>query len=495
MNLNPQALSNEELVSLRKDQLIRQRLAHSSHLWFFLLYMSEYMQYEFAPFHYEMFGFTENEIITLINITAFRGSAKSTILSQSLPIWAVTGKLNKKFILLVSQTQTQAKLHLANIKQELMTNELLKKDIGPFQEITDEWSSSSIVIPKYDARISAVSIEQSMRGVRHHQHRPDLIILDDIEDLASVKTKEQRDKTYDWVMGDVIPAGNERTKIVIVGNLLHDDSVQMRLAEHIKNNEIDGVFREYPLLDKDMEPTWQSRFPDLEAINQLRRRVPSEVAWQREYLLRLVAEVEQVIHREWIHYYEELPPITQGNFMYAATGVDLAISQKEASDRTAMVSARIFDNGSDMKIFILPNPINKQMTFPATTQKIKEIDKMLAPGHHNYIFIEQVAYQEAIIQQLDFEGVDVEGVKIATDKRSRLAVTSSFLQTGHILFPKNGCEDLITQLVGFGKERYDDLADAFSLLVSQAVLKNYHPPRIMILDVPMPSGRRGLSDW
>lgn len=453
------------------------------------------MEYEFAPFHYDLFRFTENELITLINIMAFRGSAKSTILSQSLPMWTITGKLQKKFILLVSQTQTQARLHLTNIKQELESNELLKKDIGPFQNIDDEWSSSSIVIPKYEARISAVSIDQSMRGVRHHQYRPDLIILDDIEDLASVKTKEQRDKTYDWVMGDVIPAGNEKTKIVIVGNLLHDDSVQMRIAEHIQNGQIDGVFKEYRLLGENKEPTWKSRFPDMEAINQLRKRVPSEIAWQREYLLTLVADAEQVIHKEWIHYYDKLPPFNNGNFMYAATGVDLAISQKSAADKTAMVSARVHDNGSNMKIFILPNPVNKRMTFPETTQKIKEIDKMLAPGRRVYTFIEQVAYQEAIVQQLDHEGVDVEGVKVATDKRSRLALTTHLLKSGHILFPKDGCEDLIMQLIGFGKEKYDDLADAFSLLISQAMLNNHAPPQITILSIPGPPRYRGLSGW
>ncbi len=481
MKNNATKLDRKEIEKIRKEPLVRQKLAGGSHLWFFLLYMSDYMEYDFAPFHYEMFAFTEDEKLTLINIMAFRGSAKSTILSQSFPIWSITGRLEKKFVLLVSQTQTQAKLHLANIKQELESNELMKSDIGPFQEISDEWRSSSIVIPKYDARISAISIDQSMRGARHHQHRPDLIILDDIEDLASVKTKEQRDKTYEWVMGDVIPAGHENTKIVIVGNLLHDDSVQMRLAEHITENQMDGVFKKYPLLDENLEPTWKNRFPGNEQILQLKRRVANESSWQREYLLRLVADVDQAIHPQWIQYYDKMPPLKGGDFLYAATGVDLAISQQSAADKTSMVSAYVFGAGSEMKIFIFPNLVNKRMTFPETTQKIKEINKGIAPGRRVYTFIEQVAYQEAIVQQLNHEGVGVKGVKVGGDKRSRLAFTSHLLKSGKILFPKSGCEDLIIQLVGFGKERYDDLADAFSLLISQIVIKNYHPPMIYFI--------------
>lgn len=482
MTKNPKKLTKKEIGVIRQDSLVRQELAKESHLWFFLLYMSSYMQYDFAPFHYEMFSFTEDESINLINIMAFRGSAKSTILSQSFPIWAATGKLEKKFILLVSQTQTQAKLHLANIKQELETNELMKKDIGPFQEVSDEWSSSSIVIPKYGTRISAISIDQSMRGVRHHQHRPDLIILDDIEDLASIKTREQRDKTYEWVMGDVIPAGSEKTKIVIVGNLLHEDSVQMRLAEHIQNDQNDGVFKQYPLLTDKGEITWVSRFPNLESINQLKRRVANETSWQREYLLRLVANADQVIHRDWIQHYDKLPSLKDENFMYVGTGVDLAISQNTAADKTAMVSGYVIGCGSNLKIYVLPNPINKRLTFPQTTETIKYVDSTLAPGKKECIFIEKTAYQEALVQQLKHDGIEVEGVSVSSDKRSRLALTSHLLKNGKILFPKQGCEDLILQLVGFGKEKHDDLADAFSLLINQAVAKNYSPPQIHILE-------------
>jgi predicted phage terminase large subunit-like protein len=471
INKHPNQLSEQELQQLRNDKIVRQKLAHSSHLWFFILYMSKYMKYDFAPFHHDMFGLTEDEVLSLVNITAFRGSAKSTIMTLSLPIWAAIGRLQKKFIFLVSQTQTQARLYLANIRRELESNELLKSDIGPFQEINDEWSSGSIVIPKYGVRISAVSTDQSVRGFRHYQHRPDLIILDDIEDLASVKTKEQRDKTYNWVMGDIIPAGDETTKYVIVGNLLDEDSVQMRLANHIQNGEMDGVFRKYPLLDENSIPLWPSRFPNQKSISDLRKKVPSEVAWQREYMLRFVSEIEQVIHRDWIKYYknELLPSYRSDDFLFAAIGVDMAISQNSAADRTAMISAYVFYADDGIKIYILPNPINERMTFPEMTKTIKQLNGTLAPSEQVYTYIEQVGAQEALVQQLDYEGVEVEGVKVSSDKRVRLALTTQLLKSGVIVFPESGCEELIQQLVGFGKEKYDDLADAFSLLINKII--------------------------
>ena len=68
------------------------------------------------------------------------------------------------------------------------------------------------------------------------KHRPDLVICDDIEDMASVRNKESRDKTYSWLKGDVFPIGDDKTKIVIVGNLLHEDSTLMRIREEIKEH-------------------------------------------------------------------------------------------------------------------------------------------------------------------------------------------------------------------------------------------------------------------
>lgn len=70
---------------------------------------------------------------------------------------------------------------------------------------------------------------------------------------------------------------------------------------------------------------------------------------------------------------------------------------------------------------------------------------------------------------LDTQGVRAESVKVHADKRTRLALTSTLIKNGTILFPDKGCEELIQQLVGFGVEKHDDLADAFSLLIHKTV--------------------------
>lgn len=459
---------------IRTDRKIRQALARDSHYWFFHLYFAQYVKHETAPFQKEMFLLTEDEKLKLAVVVAFRGSAKSTIMTLSYPIWAVIGKQEKKFVLLLSQTQPQARQHLINLKRELESNELLRADLGPFEFQSDEWGVTALVLPKYGAKIMAASSETSIRGIKHGQHRPDLIICDDVEDLNSVKTREGRNKTFDWLNGEVIPCGDQDTKMIVVGNLLHEDSLLMRLRKSIEENTLGGKFKAYPLLDSDERPIWPGKFKTAEDIDELKRSIGSDSAWQREFLLRIIADEDRVIRKEWIQYYDELPAEGSGvTERYTATGIDLAISLKESADYTAMVSGHVYGYDTDQVVYIIPNPVNERMDFPTTLKKAKALSVALGNGSKTKLYIEEVAYQAAIIQQLKLEDFDVEGVKTGgQDKRSRLALTTSLIQSGKVLFPRQGCEQLIEQLTGFGVEKHDDLADAFAILILKTIEEN-----------------------
>jgi len=61
------------------------------------------------------------------------------------------------------------------------------------------------------------------------------------------------------------------------------------------------------------------------------------------------------------------------------------------------------------------------------------------------------------------------------DKRSRLVLTANLIKTGQVLFPRNGAEQLIQQIIHFGVEKHDDLADAFANLVHSV---SEHPPSV-----------------
>lgn len=476
-----------------KDVRIRTEVTRASHYWFFLTYFSVYIKYPFADFHREMFAVTEDETCDMATVMAFRGSGKSTIFTLSYPIWAVLGKPQRKFILLVAQTQAQARLYLTNLKREFEGNGLLATDLGPFNEGQEEWSAGSLVIPKYGARITAISTEQSIRGIRHGSNRPDLIICDDLEDLASVKTHEGREKMWQWLMGDVIPSGDRGTRVIIVGNMLHESSLLMRLKGEIEKGERDGVCRRYPLLNDDGTPTWPGKFKTSEDVQKLRRSV-DDSAWNREYILKNVSGVERVIHPEWIQYYDELPPFEIGYSAYRAggmsvnrvmIGVDVAISQSDIADFTAFVPIVVYsDKRGHWKAYVLPHIVSERLTFPGTVERLKTFARTLVPGTTPTIYVEDVGYQRALVQQLASESVRAESFSTkGLDKRERIAITSLAIKGGQILFPKTGAEALIRQLVGFGQEKHDDIADAFTLAVRKLLDDPPHWVEVQWIDL------------
>lgn len=458
-------LSEHELKELRKNPALRRRIARESHYWFFCLYLGEYIQYPFAPIHKSMFRITENTLSQLDVIVAFRSSSKSTLFSLSYVIWSIVGNQEKKFVLIVSQTQSQARQMMANIRMELEKNDLLKSDIGPFQESSDEWGSSSIVLADFNARITIASTEQSIRGLKHGRHRPDLIICDDIEDLNSVKTRDGRDKAYSWFTSELLPVGDLKTKIVVVGNLLHEDSLLMRLKSDFEAHKLDGRFHQFPLISDDGEIAWQAKFPTMFEVENLKRRIGSESAWSREYLLKIISDEGRIIHPQWIQYYSELP---KGQPRAIVVGVDLAISEKTTADFTAVVTGYVYGFGSTLKIFILPNILNKRLTFPKTIDYL--VDLYRSFPYVATLCIENVGYQESVVQQLAVLGVRAVGKSPkGQDKRSRLSFTTQYVMTGKILFPDEGAGRLVDQLVNFGVEKNDDMADAFSILINDII--------------------------
>jgi len=292
------------LNQISSSRRLRIGAACESHALFFAIYLGKYArQYATAPFQHEMFALTQDPSVKLGVIVAFRDSAKSTICTTSFPLWSILTE-RAKFVIIASHTRAQARQHLGNIREEVEHNELLKNDLGPFKSEQDEWGAYALTFPKYGAKIIAVSSEQSVRGMRYKNHRPDLIIADDLEDLDSVRTQDSRNKTYDWFKGELLPAGTRDTRVFVVGNLLHQDSLIVRLQHDIESEILPGEFRAYPIIDSEGNSMWSGKFPTIASVEEFRRTISDTVTWEREYMLRIIPPDDQIIRREWICFYE-----------------------------------------------------------------------------------------------------------------------------------------------------------------------------------------------
>jgi len=474
-----------DIAKIVHSPKLRKQLAINSLYWFFHLYFNDYVYYPTADFQKEIISTVEDPNIQNAVIVAFRGSAKSTIATLALPLWSIIGKHKKSFIVIISQTQSQARLILANIRRELEANSLLVKDFGNFNtdQSSREWNSSTIVIGKSGTRISVFSTGESIRGVRHLSARPDLIICDDLEDLSSVKNKEIRNQTFEWFTGEVIPAGDRDTRLIVVGNLLHEDSLMMKLKNGMINKTFKGKFYSYPLVSPGGVIAWQGKYPSQKAIADERRRVGNDPAWFREYLLQILPPEDRIIKHDWIKYYDDLPANLEANYIGSVISVDPAISQKQTADKTAILIGRIYKHNDLLSLYILPRIINKRLDYPTIKETLKDLSDTVDLKRKSKVLIENVAYQKAIIQDLQAAGYPAIGINPhGQDKQSRLSVVSPYVKNRNVLFPRYGSSELLSQLINFGVERYDDLVDAFTMMVNEIFISH---PNTLISQDPM----------
>lgn len=484
----------DNFMQILREPATRIELVRRSHYYFFYTYFSNYITYEVAPFQKKLFAITEDPSNKLAVIVSFRSSAKSTIMTMSYVLWSILGSQNKKFIVIISQTQDQARQHFKNLKRELEENKLLRNDLGPFKE--DDWNSNTLVLTRYNARITAASSESAIRGLRHGEHRPDLIICDDVEDVNSIRTPEAREKTYNWFNSEVIPLGDLGTRTIVVGNLLHEDSLIKRLEREIKTGRRDGIYREYPIITEKGKILWPGKYPNMEAIKVQERSV-DKFTWFREYMLRIIDDREPVIDKNWIQYYDKLPDILRNQSYSYVTGVDLAISLKDTADYTAMVSALVIGDGDEQEIYILPNPVNRRMGLSEIIESATDIYKSHEGEYLNRFYVEDVMLQGHIISVLKDKGMTAIGVPIhGKDKRVRLEIGGVKIYARKIWFPRHGCEVLLDQILNFGVTKHNDLCDAFTTLILGI---GENPPdhqRMMIIKGnSLIHGRDSGEDW
>ena len=124
-------------------------------------------------------------------VAAPRGEAKSTFVSLFFVLWAVlTGR--KRYVLLIADALEQAASLLDAVKDELEYNELLRDDFPEGVGKGPVWNTGTVVTAG-GVKVQALGAGKRMRGLRHGPYRPDLVILDDLENDENVDKPEQRD--------------------------------------------------------------------------------------------------------------------------------------------------------------------------------------------------------------------------------------------------------------------------------------------------------------
>lgn len=433
-----------------------------------------------------------------------RGNAKSTLISFALPLWCAVYK-KKHYIIIVSDTSGQADDFLQNIKNELEDNELLKYDFGDLTGIV--WTNSDIIL-KNDTRIQALGAGKKVRGRRYKQWRPDLIIGDDLENDENVKSPDQRKKMEEWHKKALSKAGDERTDKIIVGTVLHYDSLLStilknpiykskkykaviewsssplwldweRIITNLDNpSRIEEAWTFFQAHEEEMLKGTHVLWPTKESYYNLmvQRIADGPAAFSSEKQNEPLSDDERRFHPDWIHYYDDSEIL--GKDLYTVGWVDPSMG-KARGDYSAIVALGMDSNGI---VYCLAADLQKRHPDLIASDTL---------AHHlTFRFKEfgveinqfQEFFKDTLQTKAEEEKVDIPitGIRQHSDKTLRIQSLQPDIKNGRLRFKRHdpGQMKLIEQLVNFPSADHDDgpdaLEGAMSLLGKRSAVADYY---------------------
>ena len=427
-------------------------------------------------------------------VAAPRGHAKSTVMSLKNVLHAALYGY-KCYILLVSDTESQAVSFLDAIKNELETNERILRDFGE-QAGKKTWKTSSILLNN-GCRIDAVGSGQKLRGRRNYQRRPDLIVCDDIENDEGVRTAEQRQKLADWFWKAVCKSGDSYTDIMVIGTILHHDSLLFHLLE---NPGFRGLKYQAVLSDA-VSPLWQDwerLFTDLsdpkreqtahaffyrhrkEMMEGAKVLWPEKLSYYDLRCMRLI-EGESAFHSEmqnqpidpsaclfsaqWFRYYDPFAVDFRASRFRFYGYCDPSLGRGASSDYSAIITLAV-DTDSGLA-YVWDADIQRRHP-DRIISDILEKERLLRreTGRGYTLFgAETNQFQWFLKEQLARESarqglyLPIQGVRATEDKTMRVESLQPDVKNGYILFRKDQTL-LLQQLSQFPLGAHDDGPDA-----------------------------------
>ena len=152
-----------------------------------------------------------------------RGGGKST--SVELAVAHLARKQTRRYGLYVSETQSQADMHVSNAGRML-------EEIGVERSVTKyghprSWRRNRLIADGF--ALDAYGLDAAARGAKIDEMRPDLIILDDVD--AAHDSPQVIVKKVHTITHSLLPAGATSLAVLAVQNLPNRNGVFAQLAD------------------------------------------------------------------------------------------------------------------------------------------------------------------------------------------------------------------------------------------------------------------------
>lgn len=291
---------------------------------------------EIPEFHKELYRLYTDFSNRKVGIAAPRGHAKSTVTNLVFLSWAIAYKKNH-FIFLVSNTLKNAVLQLETLKNEIQYNDKFKALYGNLK--TEKWAQEEVEL-KGHIKIFARGQGQQIRGLKYLNYRPDLMILDDLEDDELVQSSDRREALQRWLHSEVEPALDvDKGRILYIGTILHYDSLLAKVLRPGKYPEWEK--RKYKAIINDSDVLWAAHLTR-KALEEIKQNlIASGVGhlFYAEYQNEPRDAEDQFFRRDDWRYYTK--DDLDGKLLNTYTSVDLAVSKSKRADFSVIITVSI----------------------------------------------------------------------------------------------------------------------------------------------------------
>ncbi|WP_274571564.1 phage terminase large subunit [Neisseria leonii] len=422
-------------------------------------------------------------------VAAPRGEAKSTLVTQLFTLYCIV-TAQKHYIVLVMDSIDQAYPMLEAVKAELEFNPRLKTDFPEACGQGRVWNAGTAVTAN-GIKIQAAGSGKKLRGLRHGPYRPDLTVLDDIENDEQVRNPDRRDQLAGWLAKTVLPLGGvgQKYDVVYIGTILHYDSVLNRTLNNpfwrsikfqavlqwpdrmdlwdeweavLRNNGkageamADAFYRaNREEMDKGAQTGWAAR--GILDLMKIRAR-DGHAAFDSEYQNDPVSGDDAPFARS-LRFWTELP----ADLVYFGA-LDPSLGKAGAGRDPSAILVGGYQRSTG-KLFVVEAQIKKRLP----DLIIEDVIRLHAKYRCKLWFVETVQFQEFLKDELVKRSarrglpVPARAVKPVADKLLRIETLQPHMANGLILL-HSGQSALTGQLRHFPKADHDDGPDALHML-------------------------------
>lgn len=515
--LNERYLSGEELMG---EHGLRKELAAFDMSYFGRAYLPHYFIRKSPHFHEELDEIwsrgvmkgrnplKEAKVISRLKgsrqvVAAPRGHAKSTNFTFKDSLHAILYAY-KHYILILSDSSEQAEGFLDDIKTELEDNANIIMDFGSLKG--DKAWRTGVILTKTDIKVEAIGSGKKVRGRRHRNWRPDLIVLDDIENDENVNTPEQRRKLKNWFDKVVSKAGDTYTDIMYIGTILHYDSLLNNVLQNprYKTKKYRAVISE--ATNTKLWDEWEGIYTNLFNENheedartfyeahEEEMLLGVEVLWEEKLSYYDLMEIKvsegtasfnselqndpidpesATFNPEWFDYYEpELVDFSSPEFVFVAAN-DPSLGKNKKSDTSSIINLALSTKTGYM--YVADASVERRKP-DVIIDDVFEMNRRLKRDYKKGFYkfgVEVVQFQyffkEVMAAKSAEEGeyIPIEEIQSTVNKVLRIESLQPVIKNKYLKFNREH-KTLLKQLQEFPMGKNDDAPDGLQMAVQLA---------------------------